>query len=238
MSVAVTEALFIPEGWWHAVASDAGTLAVNFWFAGTRAQWLSKAAVGSSAPYMARSVLLDMLSQQCERDQEAAARLASQVSTWDLIDGLLTADTRAVCAQVLREELPSHVHAALQPCLMSSAPGARRCQELMSQPRCTMAQLVAVSLLASKPYGASVLPRKAKRQRTQLQPGTSKEITASALLTSAAQYSSQTIRMLLLSAFMLWNGVNRSRMCTLRRHVTAPLHADESNAGCCAVPAV
>jgi hypothetical protein len=47
------DALFLPEGWWHSVLSEAGTVGVNFWFA-TRA---GGARVGD-AEYEARLALL------------------------------------------------------------------------------------------------------------------------------------------------------------------------------------
>jgi hypothetical protein len=56
VTVAAGDALYIPEGWWHAVRSDAGTVAVNFWFVGSRAG-VSDCAPPHQQTYLARSLL-------------------------------------------------------------------------------------------------------------------------------------------------------------------------------------
>ncbi|CAK4648333.1 unnamed protein product [Aphanomyces euteiches] len=57
-TVAANQALYIPEGWWHQVRSEAFTMAVNYWFNGMRAQLLGD---GDMQPYYARVLLEDLI---------------------------------------------------------------------------------------------------------------------------------------------------------------------------------
>ena len=41
------QALFVPEGWWHSVTSDAGTIAVNFWWRSSASAALETAGMAS-----------------------------------------------------------------------------------------------------------------------------------------------------------------------------------------------
>ncbi|KAF0737421.1 hypothetical protein Ae201684P_006350 [Aphanomyces euteiches] len=56
--LSIVEALYIPEGWWHQVRSEAFTIAVNYWFNGMRAQLLGD---GDMQPYYARVLLEDLI---------------------------------------------------------------------------------------------------------------------------------------------------------------------------------
>lgn len=58
------DALFIPEGWWHQVDSDAFSIAVNFWFDGLQKQLTQES---SMTPYYARVLLQDLLEREGER---------------------------------------------------------------------------------------------------------------------------------------------------------------------------
>jgi hypothetical protein len=59
------DGLFIPEGWWHQVESDAGTLAVNFWSEAPAAAAMYR---GAAAPYRLRR-----LAQAAAEDARRAA---------------------------------------------------------------------------------------------------------------------------------------------------------------------
>lgn len=58
------DALFIPEGWWHQVDSDAFTIAVNFWFDGLQKQLTQEPTM---TPYYASVLLQDLLKRESER---------------------------------------------------------------------------------------------------------------------------------------------------------------------------
>ncbi|KAF0690655.1 Aste57867_17961 [Aphanomyces stellatus] len=62
-TVLAHQALYIPEGWWHQVRSDAFTVAVNYWFDGMRPTLLRDPLV---VPYYARVLLEDMMRLQRE----------------------------------------------------------------------------------------------------------------------------------------------------------------------------
>ena len=66
LSALPPEALYIPEGWFHAVASDPATLAVNFWGEGLRRKLVEHAP--DSTWYYARCIMHDLL----KRDADAA----------------------------------------------------------------------------------------------------------------------------------------------------------------------
>ncbi|EQC38431.1 hypothetical protein SDRG_04140 [Saprolegnia diclina VS20] len=57
-TVTPTNALFIPEGWWHQVSSDPFTIAVNYWFDGLRPALVQHPHM---QPYYARVLMEDML---------------------------------------------------------------------------------------------------------------------------------------------------------------------------------
>lgn len=60
----VLDALFVPEGWWHQVDSDAYTIAVNFWFDGLRQQLTE---MPEMTPYYSRVLLEDLIKRETER---------------------------------------------------------------------------------------------------------------------------------------------------------------------------
>ena len=64
-------ALFIPEGWWHQVESEARTVAVNYWFGGDREAITSKRP--HAAQYIVRTLAAEML-QQARTSLVRAAR--------------------------------------------------------------------------------------------------------------------------------------------------------------------
>ncbi|CAM9281385.1 unnamed protein product [Chrysoparadoxa australica] len=55
------DSLLIPEGYWHQVFSEPGTLAVNFWFTGVRGRALK---AGPSLPYYMRCAFKALLDQR------------------------------------------------------------------------------------------------------------------------------------------------------------------------------
>lgn len=59
-----TDALFIPEGWWHQVDSDTFTIAVNFWFDGSRKRLIEDPNMSA---YYARVLVADMVKQESAR---------------------------------------------------------------------------------------------------------------------------------------------------------------------------
>lgn len=61
-----TDALFIPEGWWHQVDSDASTMAVNFWFDGLQKQ-LTAHVPKAMTPYCLRVLLQDEVKRGSEQ---------------------------------------------------------------------------------------------------------------------------------------------------------------------------
>ncbi|CAM9833946.1 unnamed protein product, partial [Discosporangium mesarthrocarpum] len=60
------EALFIPEGWWHQICSENGTVAVNVWFKGVRAR-LCEGAGQHMRPYYLRCLLGSLLQDRLQR---------------------------------------------------------------------------------------------------------------------------------------------------------------------------
>lgn len=58
------DALFIPEGWWHQVDSDAFTIAVNFWFDGLQKQLTQEPLMTS---YYARVLMQGLLKRESEQ---------------------------------------------------------------------------------------------------------------------------------------------------------------------------
>ena len=74
------DALFIPEGWWHAVFSAPGTIAINFWWAGMRAVICRE----PQATYLARSLLHSLCEASLSRSRMLAVdgamlRLVQQI---------------------------------------------------------------------------------------------------------------------------------------------------------------
>jgi hypothetical protein len=69
----VSDALFIPEGWWHAVQSDAGSVAVNFWYSASRTDMVDS----RSASYMLRVAMEAVLQQKVMECRTAAVSLAA-----------------------------------------------------------------------------------------------------------------------------------------------------------------
>lgn len=59
ISVQAGEALFIPEGWWHAVKSEPGTIAASYWFPGEHAAL--EEFRPHTAPYLMRMLAQSML---------------------------------------------------------------------------------------------------------------------------------------------------------------------------------
>lgn len=55
------EALFIPEGWYHQVRSEAGTVAVNYWFDGLASKVLEERP--HSTPYLLRTLAAELAEQ-------------------------------------------------------------------------------------------------------------------------------------------------------------------------------
>jgi len=56
------DCLFIPEGWWHQVTSQAGTFATSFWFRSPLYLLMGRSA--AMAPYLLRSALHELLEQR------------------------------------------------------------------------------------------------------------------------------------------------------------------------------
>ena len=95
-----TEVLFIPEGWFHAVSSDAETLAVNFWFTGVCKQLVN--ACPSALPYYTRAMMMELLVQN------RAARRAKGIATARKVSCLRAVVRRA--QQHSRGIIPIVVH--------------------------------------------------------------------------------------------------------------------------------
>lgn len=97
-----TEVLFIPEGWFHAVSSDAETLAVNFWFTGVCKQLVI--ACPSALPYYTRAMMMELLVQN------RAARRAEGIATARKVSCLRAVVRRAQHHAHSRGVIPIVVH--------------------------------------------------------------------------------------------------------------------------------
>ena len=75
------DALFIPEGWWHEVRSDAGTVALNFWFAGPVATLLADCP--QVLPYVLRCCAHGLAVCAAERAAGAATSADADAAKWD-----------------------------------------------------------------------------------------------------------------------------------------------------------
>jgi hypothetical protein len=62
------EAIFIPEGWWHQVSSGSCSYAMNYWFRSPLHQLLSENETSMLLPYLMRTSLHMMISNQLESD--------------------------------------------------------------------------------------------------------------------------------------------------------------------------
>jgi hypothetical protein len=78
VDVAAGSTLFIPEGYWHAVLSEPGTVAVNFWL--ERGVWSGLVAAAADAPhqsaYTARAALLVAARVRVDEQREERGRAA------------------------------------------------------------------------------------------------------------------------------------------------------------------
>lgn len=101
----LSDALFIPEGWWHQVDSDAFTIAVNFWFDGLQKQ-LTTEVPDALTPYCLRVLLQDELKRRSERYLHAM-----QASAVGVLQARLEQDRHAdpeVLVQRFRDALLHH----------------------------------------------------------------------------------------------------------------------------------
>ena len=73
VTVNAGEALFIPEGWWHQVWSEAGTIAANYWFDGPYAAMMGGVGMGSELGTGAVSRGADVQAQAREEAGSGAA---------------------------------------------------------------------------------------------------------------------------------------------------------------------
>ena len=78
------DALFIPAGHWHAVRSDARTIAVNFWWATEERLGVDEGQGEAADEQRARSSLLALCSAEAARSRE---RLAMDARAWALAAG-------------------------------------------------------------------------------------------------------------------------------------------------------
>ncbi|KDO27298.1 hypothetical protein SPRG_07548 [Saprolegnia parasitica CBS 223.65] len=109
-TVTPTDALFIPEGWWHQVSSDPFTIAVNYWFDGLRPALVQHPHM---QPYYARVLLEDMLAHA--RKQALQAYLDRQQVTLGTSLPFPDAAAMAMAAHVA-------THATTTPALLSLVP--------------------------------------------------------------------------------------------------------------------
>jgi len=72
-SLRAGDALFIPEGWWHAVTSSPHTIGVNFWWAGIR----PIAENSTTRPYVMRTAMISAMKDR--KEEIVADRLRSIV---------------------------------------------------------------------------------------------------------------------------------------------------------------
>lgn len=105
--VDVGQALFIPEGWWHAITSSAGTAALNFWFSSALHKSYN---APSMKPYLlrkaARSLAEELLEEITIATLEASSRINAdlfddmsvEVFRDRLIAGALAAETLVLCS--------------------------------------------------------------------------------------------------------------------------------------------
>lgn len=102
IAIVFTDALFIPEGWWHQVDSDAFTIAVNFWFDGSRKRLIEDPDM---AAYYARVLVADMVKQESARYLQSLRSAHSSKrdgrSHQDTVDMVLHATEQAEREQIL-----------------------------------------------------------------------------------------------------------------------------------------
>ncbi|TYZ61268.1 hypothetical protein PybrP1_009569 [[Pythium] brassicae (nom. inval.)] len=103
------DALFIPEGWWHQVDSDASTIAVNFWFDGLQ-KHLATQVPKAMAPYCLRVLLQDEVkrggeqyrtAEHQEREQTLIAASAVGGSVFQSVQRKLAAEYPSEWATLL-----------------------------------------------------------------------------------------------------------------------------------------
>ena len=71
------DVLFLPEGWYHAVESEAGTLAANIWFQGMRKELVRPDHRATS--YYARCVIKELQDRELEKSRKEGREIATQV---------------------------------------------------------------------------------------------------------------------------------------------------------------
>lgn len=115
------DAVTIPEGWWHQVESEPGTVAVNYWCTGAAAAL----AASPQAPYLARCLLEGLLHERVSAQREAwCAACAAAIAAAGL--DLATADAATLLHALLRDGAttgePGGVSVSLPDALLCTLP--------------------------------------------------------------------------------------------------------------------